>query len=299
LEAVRFSASGGLYSLIDGALMTISLSKTDNGSSSRSALRALRNVCLGLAIAGLASSAAFADEDASADGAVASPQAQATPAALHKKPLKLANFDGAKALDDVRKMADWIVTSGDNRGMAFVIVEKPKAQVFAFDAKGNLLGSAPCLVGAAKGDDSVPGVGTMTLAQISPEMRTTPAGRFVSSLGPDLGKKDVLWVDYNNAISLHRMVNNVRSERRPERMASPDPLEHRISWGCINVPAKFFDHAIEPTFTGTSGVVYILPEVRSMHDVFPAYYDVTEHAEPQSADLPSSAPEQPTTISGQ
>jgi hypothetical protein len=226
----------------------------------------------------------MADEESASDAVAAPLQA----AAIHSP--KLADFDGAKAPDDVRKMADWIVTSGDNRGMSFVIVEKPHAQVFAFDASGKLVSSAPCLVGAATGDDSVPGVGTMTLAQITPEMRTTPAGRFVSSLGPDLGKKDVLWVDYTNAISLHRMVNNVRSERRPERMASSDPLEHRISWGCINVPAKFFDKAIEPAFTGTSGVVYILPEVKSMQQIFPKYYDVDGNSGLQNVNLPASAP---------
>ena len=254
-----------------------------------------------MAVAGLTASAVMADEDAAADVAAAPLQvsattapagaAQATPAATHKKAPKLANFDGARAPDDVRKMANWIVTMGDNRGMSFVIVEKPLAQVFAFDAKGNILGSAPCLIGAAKGDDSVPGVGTMTLAQISPEMRTTPAGRFVSSLGPDLGKKDVLWVDYKDAISLHRMVNKVRSERRPERMASSDPLEHRISWGCINVPAKFFDTVIDPSFTATSGVVYILPEVKTMTQAFPAYYDVEEQSSGlQNANVTATTP---------
>jgi hypothetical protein len=237
---------------------------------------AFRRTCLGLAAAGVAvalvsisPTAAMADE---MPGDVT-----VTPVhSLSVASAKVANFDGARAPDDVHKLADWIVTSGDNRGMSFVIVEKPQAQVFVFDASGNILGTAPCLVGAATGDDSVPGVGTMTLAQITPDMRTTPAGRFVSSLGHDLTKNDVLWVDYNNAISLHRVVNNVRSERRPERLASPTPLDNRISWGCINVPAKFFDHVVEPTFKGTSGVVYILPEVKSMHDVFPTYYDVDD-----------------------
>ena len=256
------------------------------------ALRSLQAICLGLFVVCLASSAAAADE-ASADATVTPPQASA--AVAHSAELarvpKLANFDGAQPPDDVRKLADWIVTSGDNHGASFVIVEKPQAKVFVFDAGGKILGMAPCLIGVQPGDDSAPGVGTMALAQITPDMRTTPAGRFVASLGPDLGKKDVLWVDYANAISLHRVVNNVRSERRPERLASPTPLDHRISWGCINVPAKFFDHVVEPAFTGTTGIVYILPEIKSMHDVFPKYYDVDEHSGGlQNVSLPASAP---------
>jgi hypothetical protein len=241
----------------------------------------LRRICLGLLAAALTSPVALADEQAAAPaGAVAASAA---------RPVKLANFDGAEAPGDVRKLADWIVTSGDNRGMSFVIVEKPEAEVFVFDSSGKILGKAPCLIGAQVGDDSVPGVGTMTLAQISPDMRTTPAGRFVASLGHDLTKNDVLWVDYADAISLHRVVNNVRSERRPERLASPTPLDNRISWGCINVPAKFFDQIVEPAFTGTSGVVYILPEVKSMHEVFPAYYDVDQPSPLQSVSLTSPA----------
>jgi hypothetical protein len=257
------------------------------------ALRSLQAICLGLFVVCLASSAAAADE-ASADATVTPPQASA--AVAHSAELapsivpKLANFDGAQPPDDVRKLADWIVTSGDNHGVNFVIVEKPQAKVFVFDAGGRILGVAPCLVGLEPGDDSAPGVGTMTLAQIAPDMRTTPAGRFVASLGPDLGKKDVLWVDYANAISLHRVVNNVRAERRPERLASPTPLDHRISWGCINVPAKFFDHVVETAFTGTSGIVYILPEIKSMQQVFPAYYDVGGQSGLQNVSLPAPAP---------
>ena len=247
----------------------------------------VQGLCLGLAVAGFASPAAA--EEGSPPPAVADVGiAPSAPHALATEAAKLANFDGAHAPDDVRKLADWIVASDDNRDMSFVIVEKPQAQVFVFDAKGNILGSAPCLVGLAPGDDSVPGVGTMTLAQITPNMRTTPAGRFVSSLGPDLGQKDVLWVDYADAISLHRVVNNVRAERRPERLASPTPLDNRISWGCINVPAKFFDLVVEKAFSGTSGVVYILPEIKPMHEVFPTYYDVSEHSPLQSVSLTPS-----------
>jgi len=248
-----------------------------------------RWICLGLFVAALASSPAAADESVGDAAAPPSP-------AVHVP--KLANFDGAHAPDDARQLADWIVTSGDNHGMSFVIVEKPQAEVFVFDAGGKILGTAPCLIGVQPGDDSAPGVGTMTLAQITPDMRTTPAGRFVSSLGPDLGKKDVLWVDYTDAISLHRVVNNVRSQRRPERLASPTPLDNRISWGCINVPAKFFDRVVQPAFTGTSGIVYILPEIKTMRDVFPAYYDVDGQSRLQvdgqsglqNVNLPAPAP---------
>jgi hypothetical protein len=197
--------------------------------------------------------------------------------------IRHANDPGWIAPDAVKKMADWVFDSRDNRGLPFVIVDKAEAKVFVFDKSGRILGTAWALVGLARGDDSVPGIGTMPLAQITPDMRTTPAGRFVANLGYDLGKLNVLWVDYPNAVSLHRVINTNPAERRLERIVSQVPAEHRISYGCINVPALFFDSVVDPTFKDTHGIVYILPEVKEMRAVFPAYYDVDDPGRAQAA----------------
>ncbi len=207
-------------------------------------------------------------------GALASPvsakaaPAKSAPAAARQPVMPLLPTGKAQ------QMADWIMASGDNAGMAFIIVDKPGAKAFVFTKDGQLLGSAWVLVGLAKGDDSIPGIGTMPLSAIRPEMRTTPAGRFVAMLGHDLDPADVLWVDYKDAISLHRVINTEPAERRLQRIVSTKPSEHRISFGCINVPIKFFDTVVEPTFQQEKGVVYILPDVKTLQDVFPAYYDV-------------------------
>jgi hypothetical protein len=171
----------------------------------------------------------------------------------------------------VQRFADWVIASHDDHGLPFVIVDKVQAKVFVFYPDGRLRGAAPALLGLARGDDSVPGIGQRPLASIGPEERTTPAGRFIADLGNDLGQKDVLWVDYGNAISLHRVITTNPKERRLQRLATPSPLDNRISYGCINVPANFYDHVVRPAFTGTSGIVYILPEVRPIRSVFPAY----------------------------
>jgi len=194
-----------------------------------------------------------------------------------------AQFQDQAAPDAVRHMADWVTDSADNGGLPFAILDKPVAKVFVFDKNGQLLGTASVLVGLAPGDDSVPGIGTMPLTAITPDMRTTPAGRFVAALGHDLGKLDVLWVDYPDAISLHRVINTNLAEHRLKRIVSQAPADHRISFGCINVPAKFFDSVVDPTFKDTKGVVYILPEVKPMQAVFPAYYEPDEKSGPQSA----------------
>jgi hypothetical protein len=119
----------------------------------------------------------------------------------------------------------------------------------------------------ARGDDSAPGIGDRKLSQIRPEERTTPAGRFVASQSPGLDSQNILWVDYKAALALHRTSPNSK-EHRLERLAAAAPNDHRITFGCINVPATFYDRVVDPVFTRTSGIVYILPEVKTIGEVF-------------------------------
>lgn len=187
---------------------------------------------------------------------------------------KRANFKDEQASLPARNTANWVVDSGDNLGMPFMIVDKAQARVLMFDANGQLIGAASALLGMAVGDESVPGIGTRKLSTIRPEERTTPAGRFVASLGLSLKGEDILWVDYENAISLHRVATGNVKERRAERLASPHLIDKRISYGCINVPVLFFDTVVIPAFSGTNGIVYTLPETRPNQTAFSSYYSV-------------------------
>ena len=184
---------------------------------------------------------------------------------------KQVNFRQEAVSYDAQYLADWIIDSNNNDQMPFVIVDKKKAKVFVFNSYGELHGAAPALIGLAVGDTSTPNIGNMALASIKPEQRTTPAGRFVASLGKNLHNKEVLWVDYDGAISLHRVVTSSPKERRLQRLESANPLEHRISYGCINVPVDFYEKVVSPTFTGTNGVVYVLPDTRVVKEVFGSY----------------------------
>jgi hypothetical protein len=188
-----------------------------------------------------------------------------------------ANFEREHASREARYVADWVVDSGDNGKLPFVIVDKKDAKVYVFDAHGRLNAAAPALLGQAKGDDAVPGIGDRKLSNVRPEEKTTPAGRFVAGLGGNMRGEDVLWVDYNGAVSMHRVITTNPKEHRLQRLNSPTPLDNRISYGCINIPAKFFENVVRPAFTGTSGIVYVLPETRSARAVFESY-DVEEHA---------------------
>jgi hypothetical protein len=173
-------------------------------------------------------------------------------------------------------MADWVVASADNGGLSFVVIDKKEPEVFVFDRQGRILGAAPALLGLAVGDDSAPDIGDKPLSAIPPKDRTTPAGRFVAYLGRESDKRSILWVDYKDNISLHRVVTGRPQDHRLQRLATPTPLDNRISFGCINVPVDFFERTVLPAFKSTTGIVYILPEIKATRDIFSNYYDEGE-----------------------
>jgi hypothetical protein len=179
---------------------------------------------------------------------------------IHAATSAAENSAIAQASVEVRQLAQAATSAQDNQGLPFVIVDKKKAHVFIFGADGTLQGASPVLLGLAQGDESVPGIGERKLSDIRPDERTTPAGRFVSEPGVNLQGEDIVWVDYGAAVSMHRVRTNNKSERRLERLASANAEDHRISYGCINVPAAFYDAYVKPVFGSARGVVYVLPE---------------------------------------
>lgn len=223
------------------------------GTTTRSILRSAVGRVLVLA----ACAAAAAWQPATAAGALSS--------------AKAADLRGEAASAGVRHIADWAVHSGDHGGRPFVVVDKVDSRVFVFDAQGRLRGASPALVGAARGDESVPGIGSRPIASIRPEERTTPAGRFEAVMGKGPKGEDILWVDYDSALALHRVVTSVPQERRLQRLQSREPAERRITYGCINVPVAFYESVVRTTFQGTGGTVYILPESRPAETLFGSY----------------------------
>ena len=216
----------------------------------------------GLCLAVLAACAALPAAAAAQELAGPAQQGESTP------PRAAADFLGAPASAEAHQVADWVAATDDNGGLAFVIVDKAAATVFVFDRRARLRGASPALLGLARGDDSAPGVGDEKLSDIHPEQRTTPAGRFVAALGRNADDKDVVWVDYADAISMHRVITSNPREHRLRRLATATIADNRISYGCINLPAKFYEDVVTPAFTGADGVVYILPEIKSLEQVF-------------------------------
>lgn len=206
-------------------------------------------------------------------GQVALKQAQhpvAVPQVVAPWP-RVADFADEEASPEARQIANWVMASRDHRGMPFVVVDKRHAKVFVFQPDGKLGGAAAALMGSAIGDDSVQGIGEREMSAILPTERTTPAGRFVTRPGINALGEDIVWVDYEAAVSMHRVRTTNPREHRLERLASAKPAEHRISFGCINLPAAFYDTVVKPALGSASGVVYILPETRPLQAVFASY----------------------------
>jgi hypothetical protein len=163
----------------------------------------------------------------------------------------------------------WVAAAHDNGGKPYIVIDKPSASLYLFNAAGAYLGQTPVLLGIGVGDDSSPGVGAKSLNEIGPAERTTPAGRFVAKFGRAFGNQRVLWVDYADSVALHAVITTHKSEQRVQRLLSPTPDDNRISFGCINVGTSFYTRKVRPLFQKGGGIVYILPDTKPLEDVFP------------------------------
>ena len=219
----------------------------------------------------------------------AAPQPATAPAAAPRLPtLTAADFRDSEPTPDARHMADWVVARHDNGRMPFVVLDKKDARLYVFKPNGELVGDTPVLLGSAHGDDTYPGIGDVPINQVKPYQRTTAAGRFVTRPGLDADHTDVVWLDYDAALAMHRVINKVKSEHRLQHLANPNPKARRISWGCINIPIPFFDAYISPVFGKRQGVTYVIPERKTFAEVFEN--DAAGKAAPRVASTEPLAP---------
>ena len=192
----------------------------------------------------------------------------------------------------VKEVVTWIQGSGDNTRLPYLVIDKPSARVFAFDAAGQFKGDAPVLLGMGVGDVML--APSAAMSQMPPHTRITPAGRFVSKLAIDKKGKELLVLNYKAAFSLHPVVKGQPWEHRAKRLGSPTSEDTRISFGCINVPVPFYNDVIHTAFASTHGIVYILPEKSQPGVLFgyapPATSPVGNLA---SAPQPAAAPAKP------
>ena len=69
----------------------------------------------------------------------------------------------ANASASVLAVVQGALRSVDHQNLPFVVVDKIHARVFVFDRSGQLLGTAPALLGLARGDEADPGMGDRPL----------------------------------------------------------------------------------------------------------------------------------------
>lgn len=175
---------------------------------------------------------------------------------------------GAHASADARTMTQWVMLTNDHGGRPFAVVDKKHARLYVIDPQGQLAGSTPVLLGSARGDHSVPGVGDKPLNQIRPEERTTPAGRFESEPGRNLSGEHLVWFDYDAGLAIHRVRPGTSYGARTQRLASTGEDDKRVSLGCVVVPEAFFDQVVAPVLGRQRGVVYVLPETVPAQSTF-------------------------------
>ncbi|HET9204802.1 MAG TPA: L,D-transpeptidase [Burkholderiaceae bacterium] len=191
-----------------------------------------------------------------------------TPVQAAVAPLKVS-WDRAAALSkDAQSTLRHVYATQDNGDAPFVVIDKRQARLWVFDAQGRPQGSTPVLLGFARGDHTVPGIGDKPLSRVRPGERTTPAGRFVGEHGRNLKGDDIIWVDYDAAVSMHRVKDVNRSDRREQRLRTRSIADNRISYGCINIPKAFYEQVLKPVVGRAQPVVYLLPETRPVATIF-------------------------------
>lgn len=161
-----------------------------------------------------------------------------------------------------RALARRVIESADHRKLPFAIVDKQAASITVYQADGRVVGMSTVLLGRTPGDQASTGVGDRAQnGTLRLEDLTTPAGRFDSIPGRNRAGDSVVWLDYANALAIHRLRPAPANQRREQRMASADPREKRISAGCVVVPVAFFDQVVKPVLGRGQAVVYVMPEV--------------------------------------
>jgi hypothetical protein len=161
------------------------------------------------------------------------------------------------ASPDVEHIAQWTVETRDHAGLPFVVVDKAKARLFAFDASGRLLASAPVLLGASRADGPA-------------APAATPAGRFVAATWLSVHGHRIVWINGDAAVSLHGIPSGVSPGRGTQRLASNDVGDKRISDGSLHVAGQFYRDYLTP-LEAQASVVYVLPEVLPVRDVFDSH----------------------------
>ena len=158
---------------------------------------------------------------------------------------------------------------------AFFIADKPNGKIHLFDTDGKFLKSSDALYGKQAGDVLTAEAREMKIQDMKDIDKITPAGVFNLSVNanPDYtGGYTLLFTDDKGdvgGVAIHAVYTGDVKENREAKLASKDPKDKKISFGCINVDTSFFTGNIIPRIDKmeNAGVV-VIPDAQEQLDLF-------------------------------
>jgi hypothetical protein len=146
---------------------------------------------------------------------------------------------------------DHINETSDNGGSPFIIADKKAGKLYLMNAEGKVVDTTPALFGRDTSDaartDRVTGAGKYDLTYNRDQR--LPSGYEGSVQSFDTGTN-------GETFAIHRVID-VKGENRSGRLASATAHDNRITHGCINVPAEFYNQHLDGEL---GAVLYVLPE---------------------------------------
>lgn len=162
--------------------------------------------------------------------------------------------------EQVTKVSEIAAQNGDK---TYIMVDKVNGKIILFE-DGKLVLIAPALTGESLSDIIPSTAFGKTLDQQAGEDKTTPVGRFTVSVAddPHYGKllqiNEVRGDDWT--IAVHKVYTGTASEKREQRLASNNPDDKHITYGCINVAEQTIKELIAHVGNNQSTPIYILPQ---------------------------------------
>lgn len=162
-----------------------------------------------------------------------------------------ADLARASASPQVGRVAQWAVLTGDHSGLPFVVVDKSRARLFAFDPQGRLRGSTPILRSASGRQER--------------NAASMPEGRFVADSWLSVRSDGIVWVNADTTVSLHGLSSSQASEATPNVPAAPDA--NATAQAALHVEDGFYRNYLSP-LRSQGSVAYVLHEDPSAQEMF-------------------------------
>ena len=172
----------------------------------------------------------------------------------------------------------WIAHTGNNQGRPYVVVDKAQAHVWVLDAQHRPRAHSGALLGIARGDHEVADIRSRDVRFLPASARITPAGRFLSEPGINLQGEEVVWLDYEAGLAMHRLRPGMSQFSRLKRLLGGVASEQRVSLGCVVLPVAFYTAQIQPLLGRAPGVVYVLPENEALSAWLPRWDQAAQAA---------------------